>query len=34
VIEEPDTSIYVPDGATITRDSQANYVIDLPGGLA
>jgi N-methylhydantoinase A len=34
VIEEPDTSIYVPDGATITRDSQANYVIDLPGGQA
>ena len=29
LVEEPDTSIYVPDGATITRDAQANYVIDL-----
>jgi len=30
LVEEPDTSIYVPDGATIARDAQANYVIDLP----
>ena len=30
LVEEPDTSIYVPGGATIARDAQANYVIDLP----
>jgi N-methylhydantoinase A len=30
VLEEPDTNIYVPDGATVQRDAHANYVIDLP----
>jgi N-methylhydantoinase A len=30
LVEEPDTSLYVPDGATIARDQQGNYVIDLP----
>jgi len=30
VVEEPDTNIYVPDGATVRRDAHANYVIDLP----
>jgi N-methylhydantoinase A len=29
LVEEPDTSVYVPDGATISRDAQANYVIEL-----
>ncbi|MDO8187768.1 hydantoinase/oxoprolinase family protein [Conexibacter sp. JD483] len=30
VVEEPDTNIYVPDGATVQRDAHANYVIDIP----
>ncbi len=30
VVEEPDTNIYVPAGATVQRDAHANYVIDLP----
>ena len=30
VVEEPDTNIYVPDGAVVQRDAHANYVIDLP----
>jgi N-methylhydantoinase A len=30
IVEEPDTNLYVPAGATITRDEHANYVIDLP----
>lgn len=30
IVEEPDTNIYVPDGAVVERDAHANYVIDLP----
>ncbi|WP_221242959.1 hydantoinase/oxoprolinase family protein [Conexibacter arvalis] len=30
IVEEPDTNLYVPDGAAIERDAQANYIIDLP----
>ncbi|MDW5597458.1 hydantoinase/oxoprolinase family protein [Conexibacter stalactiti] len=30
VVEEPDTNLYVPEGATIARDAHANYIIDLP----
>ncbi|CAH1666382.1 hydantoinase/oxoprolinase family protein [Chelatococcus asaccharovorans] len=29
IIEEPDTTIYVPERATVHRDNSANYVIDL-----
>jgi N-methylhydantoinase A len=29
IVEEPDTNLYVPAGATIRRDEHANYVIDV-----
>ena len=31
LVEEPDTTIYVPAGATVHRDGTANYIIDLKG---
>jgi len=29
LIEEPDTTIYVPEFATVHRDGNANYIVDL-----